>query len=502
METAIEDGNSRSCRGRTKKCYDFVLRNKRPASWLAVCVLGISLGLILKFTVPMTMLGKEFISFPGEIVIRFIQAITISLIVSTIITGFSVFETSKKVELRAAAVFLSTTLLSVASGFILVMLIEPGVTYGKTGETADIEQSFAIVGNLLDIVWNIVPNDLIASCFQHHESEMREFEIEADNNSGPETNPTQARPLVYVVEGTNMLGLIFWSFVFGLIFHNIGTKGENMKVFFSGLSIFSKSWLNASLSYLPFAVLLMVSGEVIEFQDWEIIPKLGKFIAAVLAGLSFHGAVVLPLIYFSFAKRNPCTVVRKVYPALLSAFLHSSSSATLPLTLQRCEEELGVDRRISRFMLPIGTKISRNGTALYQVIAVVFIAQLSHIHLNASQLITIFVLVVVIAGAEGISSSWSVTTFFVLTAVGLPAEGTAILVVVDWLINHCNKVVNAFGNCISVALIHEVSKNDLEEMMELEEIGSNAEALHQDDIELNICSQASGDSLNTQPEDP
>nr|XP_040041772.1 excitatory amino acid transporter 3-like isoform X1 [Gasterosteus aculeatus aculeatus] len=499
------DANPRRCAARVQKCYRNIVRDKYPALRPAVCVLGISLGLILKFKVPAA--AREdliLVGFPGEIVLNFIQAISIPFIISTIITGFSAVETSTKVGRRATAFFLSTSLLSVTSGLILVMLIQPGVTYGETGEDAE---SFAIVEDLLDVLWNIFPSSLFVSCFQRHNSERRE----ADSNSGLETNAA------HYVEGTNTLGLIFWSFVFGQIFHNGGNETEKIRGTFAALRFFSKSWLHYSLSFLPFGVLFLVSSQVIEFQDWEIISKLGKLIGVVHAGLLFHGAVVLPLIYFSFTKCNPCAVLRKVYPALLSAFLNSSSSATLPLTLQRCEEELGVDRRISRYMLPIGTKINKNGTALYEVIAVVFIAQLSHIHPDTSQLISIFVLAAVIAGTEGISSTWFLTTFFVLRAVGLPAEGAAILVVIDWLIKPCNTVVNVFGNCIAVALIHEVSKNDLEEMMESgEEMGSddqavpsparmhrsNAEGLHQEDIELHILGQASDDALNTQPETP
>nr|XP_040041773.1 excitatory amino acid transporter 3-like isoform X2 [Gasterosteus aculeatus aculeatus] len=473
------DANPRRCAARVQKCYRNIVRDKYPALRPAVCVLGISLGLILKFKVPAA--AREdliLVGFPGEIVLNFIQAISIPFIISTIITGFSAVETSTKVGRRATAFFLSTSLLSVTSGLILVMLIQPGVTYGETGEDAE---SFAIVEDLLDVLWNIFPSSLFVSCFQRHNSERRE----ADSNSGLETNAA------HYVEGTNTLGLIFWSFVFGQIFHNGGNETEKIRGTFAALRFFSKSWLHYSLSFLPFGVLFLVSSQVIEFQDWEIISKLGKLIGVVHAG--------------------------KVYPALLSAFLNSSSSATLPLTLQRCEEELGVDRRISRYMLPIGTKINKNGTALYEVIAVVFIAQLSHIHPDTSQLISIFVLAAVIAGTEGISSTWFLTTFFVLRAVGLPAEGAAILVVIDWLIKPCNTVVNVFGNCIAVALIHEVSKNDLEEMMESgEEMGSddqavpsparmhrsNAEGLHQEDIELHILGQASDDALNTQPETP
>uniref|UniRef100_A0AAQ4S3L9 Amino acid transporter n=1 Tax=Gasterosteus aculeatus aculeatus TaxID=481459 RepID=A0AAQ4S3L9_GASAC len=410
------DANPRRCAARVQKCYRNIVRDKYPALRPAVCVLG-----------------------------------------------FSAVETSTKVGRRATAFFLSTSLLSVTSGLILVMLIQPGVTYGETGEDAE---SFAIVEDLLDVLWNIFPSSLFVSCFQRHNSERRE----ADSNSGLETNAA------HYVEGTNTLGLIFWSFVFGQIFHNGGNETEKIRGTFAALRFFSKSWLHYSLSFLPFGVLFLVSSQVIEFQDWEIISKLGKLIGVVHAG-----------------------------------------SATLPLTLQRCEEELGVDRRISRYMLPIGTKINKNGTALYEVIAVVFIAQLSHIHPDTSQLISIFVLAAVIAGTEGISSTWFLTTFFVLRAVGLPAEGAAILVVIDWLIKPCNTVVNVFGNCIAVALIHEVSKNDLEEMMESgEEMGSddqavpsparmhrsNAEGLHQEDIELHILGQASDDALNTQPETP
>ncbi|MFQ6103093.1 MAG: dicarboxylate/amino acid:cation symporter [Candidatus Glassbacteria bacterium] len=181
---------------------------------------------------------------------------------------------------------------------------------------------------------------------------------------------------------------------------------------------------------------------------------LGKYSFTVLSGLSIHGFIILPIILKLLGRRSPGTYVRGVGPALLNAFSTASSSATLPLTMQGVREENGISNRTASFVLPLGATINMDGTALYESVAAIFIAQVYGIHLGpALQVVIFFTATLAAIGAAGIPEAGLVTMVIVLKAVGLPIEGIGLLLAIDWLLDRFRTTVNVWGDSVGAGVI-------------------------------------------------
>ncbi|XP_034566457.1 excitatory amino acid transporter 3-like [Notolabrus celidotus] len=436
-------------------------------SSLMAALLGIVTGIAAKLYLDLSELETGLIVLLGGILERMIQMIIIPLIVSSVITGVSDLcdmytvhrlNISLRIALRAAVYFFLTTISAMVTGIILAMLIKPGVTT----EEVETDEGFIFFCwyALLDQLRIMFPENLIQASVQQYQTDKTEFEMHSDTT---ETNAHEEEQPGHYIGRLNSVGLIVCTFVFGVALKNM----EEGKIVVQLLGIVNKvieQMVALFMCYLPVGVLFMTVGHVLVVHDWQDIYKLGKFVTVVVLGLSIHGVIVLPTIYLLLARCNPWKVMKGVSPALRTAFILSSSSATLQLTLKSCEKRNHIDPKVSRFMLPIGARVNMDGTALYEVAAAVFIAQLSHIDLCLSQLIMIGIVVSVSStGPAGIPAKGAMSTLFVLSAMGLPAKEVAGLVLVEWLLDRCNTVVNVLSDCIGVALVNQLSQMELEE---------------------------------------
>ncbi|KAB1280467.1 Excitatory amino acid transporter 3 [Camelus dromedarius] len=357
---------------------------------------------------------------------------------------------------------------------------------------------------------NMFPENLVQACFQQYKTTREEV----PRPSEPGTNETEASVTAFVTsavpknetkdykvvgmysDGINVLGLIVFCLVFGLVIGKMGERGQILVDFFNALSDATMKIVQIIMCYMPVGILFLIAGKIIEVEDWEIFRKLGLYMATVIIKnllkkefeemvpsmnlflspvyrLAIHSIVILPLIYFIIVRKNPFQFAMGMAQALLTALMISSSSflflshssATLPVTFRCAEERNRVDKRITRFVLPVGATINMDGTALYEAVAAVFIAQLNDLDMGIGQIITISVTATAASiGAAGVPQAGLVTMVIVLSAVGLPAEDVTLIIAVDWLLDRFRTMVNVLGDAFGTGIVEKLSKKELEQM--------------------------------------
>ncbi|KAI6048671.1 excitatory amino acid transporter 3 isoform X1 [Marmota monax] len=467
-----------------RKGYDykrFLKNNWLLLSTVAAVVLGIAIGVLVREYSKLSNLEKFYFAFPGEILMRMLKLIILPLIISSMITGVAALDSSVsgKIGLRAVVYYFCTTIIAVILGIVLVVSIKPGVTQkvseiDRMGSTPEV----STVDAMLDLIRNMFPENLVQACFQQYKTKREEVKPPSDPqrnmteepvttmmSTASENKTKEYRIVGMYSDGINVLGLIIFCLVFGLVIGKMGEKGQILVDFFNALSDATMKIVQIIMCYMPLGILFLIAGKIIEVEDWEIFRKLGLYMATVLSGLAIHSIVILPLIYFIVVRKNPFRFAMGMAQALLTALMISSSSATLPVTFRCAEEKNQVDKRITRFVLPVGATINMDGTALYEAVAAVFIAQLNDLDLGIGQIITISITATAASiGAAGVPQAGLVTMVIVLSAVGLPAEDVTLIVAVDWLLDRFRTMVNVLGDAFGTGIVEKLSKKELEQM--------------------------------------
>lgn len=369
------------------------------------------------------------IKFLGAIFVNALQLVAILLIIFSIIVGISSLgdiRKSGKMLGKTMVYFLATTGIAVLIGMILVNIIRPGAGVERFGvHIPDIVAPGNEKG-LTDIILSIVPGNIFSAAS----------------------------------EGA-LLGLIIFSMILGGALTTLGSAG---KIVFDMLDALNKAMMKIIqmiMFYAPVGILALIGGIVAENHDTvrQLISGLGLYTLTVVLGLIIQGAVILPVILKIIGKQDPIKYLRNMGQALTTAFTTASSIAALPLTMEAVIEKNKIDKRVGSFVLPLGAGVNFNGTALYEAVAAIFIAQVYGIDLSVGQQAIVFITAALVSfGAAAIPHAGTITMTLVLSAVGLPKETIGLIWVADWLLDRCRTTVNIWGDAVGCAVIAETAE--------------------------------------------
>ncbi|XP_027559244.1 excitatory amino acid transporter 5-like [Neopelma chrysocephalum] len=460
---------------------------------LTLSMLSVATGCLLGFllrTLELTDLEKQYFSFPGELLMRMLKMLILPLITSSLMSGLATMDSRAcgKMGVITITYYLWTTFMAVTVGIILVVSIHPGAAAQKENNTVG-KVVLSSADALLDLIRNMFPSNLVEASFQQYRTVLVpvvkppgspkvpgkpvNFIYFAPDDQNPEIHRpvflelTPSPEMTYrTLAGTsnemNVLGIVIFSATIGLLLGKMGERGAPLVNVCQCLNEAVMKIVSMAVWYFPFGIVFLIAGKILEMEDPSVIgQKLGLYVITVVSGLAVHGLLLLPLLFVLITKKNPFAFIQGILQALLIALATSSSSATLPITLKCLLENNGIDRRVARFVLPVGATINMDGTALYEAVAAIFIAQVNEYELDLGQIITISITASAASiGAAGIPQSGLVTMVIVLTSVGLPTEDITLIIAVDWALDRLRTMTNVLGDALAAGIIAHVCEKD------------------------------------------
>lgn len=365
----------------------------------------------------------------GKIFINALTLVVVPLVASSIITGIARIGNESsfgRLGLKIFGFYLGTSLVAILIGLIMVNLLSPGSvidpdTIATTVNIADVQKHLATQEStrVTDILLQVVPSNIVDTLGRGQ-----------------------------------MLGLIFFSLIFGYCVSRLESSTSSvLKSLFQGLFQAMIQFTHVIMKALPLGVFFLVA-KVFAEAGFRSLQSLGLFTLAVILGLGIFVFGALPLLLKFIGKVSPGRHFRAMGPALITAFSTSSSSATLPVTIECVEKRAGVSNKICSLVVPLGTSINMSGSALYECVAAMFVAQAYGIELTlTTQFIVVLLALITSIGVAGVPSASLVAIIAILKALGLPIEGIGLFIAVDRVLDMCRTTVNVFSDSCCAILV-------------------------------------------------
>ncbi|MEX0944849.1 MAG: dicarboxylate/amino acid:cation symporter [Balneolaceae bacterium] len=414
-------------------------------------IIGLILGLIWGLFASVVGLGdftSSYIRPFGTIFINLLKLIAVPLVLASLIVGVSSLNDMTRLSKmggKTVGIYLITTMLAITIGLSVVNIMKPGATlpeetrmsliesYSENVEGRDAAADQLQDRNFLEFFVDIVPENFLAA---------------AGNN-------------------TNMLQIVFVAILLGIGLVNIpAQKGQPLINFFESLNDVVIKIVDLIMKTAPYGVFALMAAVIVDLtgddmgQALLLLRALGWYCIAVLTGLLLHVLIVYSSLFKLFSKMRLRDFFKAIQPAILLGFSTSSSLATLPVTMERVEKNLGVSEDVASFVLPVGATINMDGTSLYQAVAAVFIAQALGMDLTLAQQLTIvFTATAASIGAAGVPGAGIIMLVIVLQSVQVPIEGIALILGVDRILDMARTAVNVTGDAaVSVAVAYTEGK--------------------------------------------
>lgn len=373
----------------------------------------------------------DFLKPFGDLFLRLIKFIIAPLILSTLVVGVAGTSDPKqlgRIGIKTVTYYLATTAIAIIIGLVVAFSIAPGKGLNISTEGLNIpEAATKEPQSAITTLLNIIP-----------------------------TNPFTA-----LAEG-NVLQIIFFALFIGLAITLVGKKAQPVYQFFEGFAEVMYKITGIVMKVAPIGVLGLLAPVIGQYGLAVLLPLL-KVILAVYIACIIHAAVIYSAAVKTWGKMSPIKFFKGISPAALVAFSTASSSGTLPMTIKNTNENLGVPNKISSFVLPLGATVNMDGTAIYQGVAVIFIAQFYNLNLSFSQLLTV-VLITILAsiGTAGVPGAGMIMLAMVLTSVNMPLEGIALIAGIDRILDMMRTMVNVVGDASAAVVVAGTEKNRIE----------------------------------------
>ena len=375
----------------------------------------------------------ELYDFFGTLFLNALKMLIVPLIASSIIVGMMSIgsgENLGRLGGKTLVYYATTSLLAILTGLILVNMTTPGIIDDQPAR--EIIGLTEVPDSITEKVEGKGSSDIVAVFLRMVPVNI----FDAATNNG------------------QMLGIIFFSLLFGYFLTRINEpQGTVLRNFWQGMLDVMMEITTWVMKFAPIGVFALVA-KVVAASGFEAFKPLAIFFFTVLAALAIHFLFTMYVILKTVAKVNPKLHYRAMAPALLTAFSTSSSSATLPLTLDCVEQRAGVSNKVSSFTLPLGATVNMDGTALYECVAAMFIAQAYGIDLGfTTQFMIVLVALLTSIGVAGIPSASLVAISIILATIGLPMEAVGLILVVDRVLDMCRTAVNVFSDSVAAVVI-------------------------------------------------